>query len=125
MLAMADRDGRIWASVPGLAARAGVGIEDCEKALNKFKGPDPYSRTKDHDGRRIRDVDGGWELLNHAKYRNMLSAEERREYQRVKQAEYRKRRKVIKYESGCEGAQEAIRDGFYEAQPTVGPSNQA
>ena len=44
--------------------------------------PDQYSRTQDHEGRRIEAVEGGWRLLNHAKYRAMRDAENRREYQR-------------------------------------------
>jgi len=92
MLAMVDRSGEVHASVPGLAKRAGVTIEQCEFALQCLRSPDPYSRTKDHEGRRVRDIDGGWELLNHGKYRALLSAEERREYNRKKQAEYRLQR---------------------------------
>lgn len=112
MLAMSDRYGKVEASVPGLAYRAGVKLEECEAALEKFRSPDPYSRTKEHEGRRIEDVDGGFVLLNHGKYREMMSKEERREYQRVKQAEYRKRRKVLRVEAKCDGAQRAIADGM-------------
>jgi hypothetical protein len=92
MLAMVDRSGEVHASVPGLAKRAGVTIEQCEFALQCLRSPDQYSRTQDHEGRRIKDIDGGWELLNHGKYRALLSAEERREYNRRKQAEYRMQR---------------------------------
>jgi hypothetical protein len=97
MLAMSDRNGEVHASVPGLARRAGVTIQQCNAALACLESPDEYSRTKDHEGRRIREVDGGWELLNHGKYRALLSAEERKEYNRRKQAEYRegKRKGVI------------------------------
>lgn len=95
MLAMSDRDGRVWASVPGLAKRAGITIEECQEGLERFRSPDPYSRTKDNDGKRIREIDGGWELLNHAKYRDMMSEEQRREYQRIRQAEYRRKKKSV------------------------------
>jgi hypothetical protein len=93
LLAMKDRDGYIGASRPGLAKRAGVSLEECEAALEKFKRPDPYSRTKDFEGRRIEEAQGGWSVLNHHFYRNKLSDEDRREYKRVKQAEYRARLK--------------------------------
>jgi hypothetical protein len=93
MLAMVNMRGEVEASVPGLAKRAGVTLEQCEQALECFRSPDRYSRTQDHDGRRIRDIEGGWELLNHGKYRALLSAEERREYNRRKQADYRGRNK--------------------------------
>lgn len=96
LLAMCDAEGRVWASIPGLASRAGVSVKECETALDKFEGPDPYSRTKENQGRRIAEIDGGWQLLNHAKYRAMMSLEDRREYQRVKQAEYRAARKLGK-----------------------------
>ncbi|MDA1056058.1 MAG: hypothetical protein O3C40_37230 [Planctomycetota bacterium] len=89
MLAMCDRIGEVHASIPGLAVRAGVSIAECEAALACLMSPDPYSRTKDHEGRRVKEIDQGWELLNHAKYRALLSAEERREYLRRKQQEHR------------------------------------
>lgn len=79
MLALADRDGLVSASVPGLAHTAGVSMEDCERAIKVLMSPDPYSRTPDHEGRRIEKVTDGWELLNHAKYRALESAENRRE----------------------------------------------
>jgi len=82
LLAMADRRGRIYASIPGLANMARVPLEDTERAIERFLAPDKYSRTPDHDGRRIEPIDGGWRLLNHAKYRDIRDAEARREYQR-------------------------------------------
>ena len=89
MLAMADKKGRVWASIPGLASRAKVTIPEVEYALTKFLSPDKYSRTQDHEGRRIEVIDGGWALLNHAKYRALRDEEERRVYKTAKQREYR------------------------------------
>lgn len=80
MLAMANKHGFVFASIPGLANRARVSIEATEEAIKKFQQPDPYSRTKDFDGRRIEEVDGGWKLLNYAKHRAIRDEEERREY---------------------------------------------
>ena len=94
MLAMCDRNGEVHASIPGLAARSGVTLSECEDALNCLMSPDHYSRTKDHEGRRIAEIDGGWVLLNHAKYRALLSAEERREYNRRKQQEHRAKKSM-------------------------------
>lgn len=82
MLAMADSSGDVHGSIPGLARIANISLEDCEAALARFLGPDPYSRTKDNEGRRVEEIDGGWKLLNHAKYRKIRSAEERRDYMR-------------------------------------------
>jgi len=82
MLAMAGARGAVSASVPGLAHRARVTLEECEHALARFLAPDKYSRTSDHDGRRIVAIDGGWKLLNYEKYRAVRGDEERKEYQR-------------------------------------------
>ena len=89
MLAMADRKGRVYAAIPGLANTARVTIEECEQALARFMSPDKYSRTEDFEGRRIEPIDGGWRLLNHAKYREMRDAEERAIQNRDAQERYR------------------------------------
>lgn len=94
LLAMADKFGEVQASVPGLARRAGVSLEECKAALAKFLGPDEYSRSRDHDGRRIEEIEGGWRLLNHAYYRGLESLSERREYQRRWASERRARLKA-------------------------------
>lgn len=80
MLAMANKNGFVFASIPGLANRARVPVESVREAIQKFQQPDPDSRTKDFDGRRIEEVDGGWKLLNYAKHRAIRDEEERREY---------------------------------------------
>ena len=92
LLAMAGKDGVAEASVPGLADFARVSVEGTRRALVKLTSPDPDSRTEDHAGRRIQAVDGWWLLLNHAKYRAKLSDIERREYKRMKQAGYRRKK---------------------------------
>lgn len=89
MLAMADMNGDVQASIPGLAKMAGVSREECEAALASFLAPDKYSRSKESDGRRIEEVDGGWRLINHAKYTQMLSAADRRERGAERQKRYR------------------------------------
>jgi hypothetical protein len=82
MLAMADKGGCVYGSIPGLARRANVTLGEVETAMASFRSPDPYSRTQADDGRRIEDIDGGWRLVNHGKYAAVRNAEERREYQR-------------------------------------------
>jgi len=96
MLAMCDQHGYVGASVPGLAGRARVSVEDCLTALACFMAPDEFSRTKDHEGRRIVEADGGWVLLNHAKYRAKQSEEDRRERARVAMADMRANRRQQK-----------------------------
>ncbi len=90
MLATCDRHGIVEASVPGLAHVAGVSPDDVERAVATFLAPDAYSRTKDHEGRRIELVDGGWRILNHAKYRAKMSEDERRARDRDRKRAERK-----------------------------------
>ncbi len=76
MLAMSDKHGEVHASIPGLARLSGMSVDEAEKAINKLLSPDEYSRTPDNEGRRIVAINGGWELLNHGKYRLMASKED-------------------------------------------------
>ncbi len=94
MLALKNRHGQVNGSVPGLAALANVSTEDCRSALIKLSSADQDSRTKEFEGRRITVIDGGWQILNFAKYRNAMSEDERREYQRVWQQNKRKTKPV-------------------------------
>lgn len=93
LLAMADRDGTVEASVPGLARRANVNIEQAEHAIARLSSPDHYSRTKEHEGRRIAALEegGGWRLLNFEKYRDKLDAEDQRQKAAARQQRRRDR----------------------------------
>lgn len=90
MLILADVDGRVEASIPGLASTAGVSNAQCEEALACFLAPDKYSRTKDHDGRRIEEIPGGWVILNHHIYRDMRSPKQQKEAERQQRYQRRK-----------------------------------
>ena len=94
MLATSGPTGKVPGSVPGLANLCRVSIEDMERVLEILLSPDQYSRTPDNDGRRIQKCDGGWQLLNYVKYREMRDEGERKEYQRNWVKEKRCRQKV-------------------------------
>jgi hypothetical protein len=109
MLAMSDKHGRVFGSVPGLANRSQVSVEATRLALTTFLEPDLDSRTKDHEGRRIRPMDdgGGWVLLNHGKYRAIRDESERRVYK----AEHEKQRRVKRKASDVKGFVYYAQDG--------------
>jgi hypothetical protein len=129
MLAMADRHGVVEGSVPGLASFARVPVAACRRALTELASPDKDSRSQDHDGRRITAIDGGWQIVNHDKYRQRMGADERREYLRQKQAEYRRRIRqsptvsdtsILLTHTEAEADTEAVRtafDHFWAAYP--------
>ena len=95
MLALSDQNGEIQASIPGLARLASVSVADVEAALDKLLSPDKYSRTPDNEGRRICPIDGGWELLNHAKYRLMASKEDAKATNAARQKRHRNRNATV------------------------------
>lgn len=101
MLAMADREGRIFASRSGLARRAVITDEQFERALAILEGPDAESsdltRNPENNGRRIERAEGGWLVLNYSYYRDLQDADERRHNNRERQRRHReKSRRVTK-----------------------------
>jgi hypothetical protein len=93
MLLLKDQDGIVNASVPGLAHAAHVTLDECQQALEVLAGPDPYSRTPDLEGRRIVKAETGWRVVNHTKYRELMSAADRRAYKRKNEQARRDRKR--------------------------------
>lgn len=99
MLILARDPGVVMITIPGLADRAQVSIEQCEAALEALEGPDKYSRTPEHEGRRIQrleDGESGWLVLNWEKYRKKdhTAAERSKRYRERKKAADASRRVV-------------------------------
>lgn len=59
--------------------------------INAFLSPDKYSRTADHEGRRVAKIDGGWELLNFEKYRLLASTADTLAKNATRQKRFRER----------------------------------
>ncbi len=95
LLALSDADGTVRASVPGLASVARVDLRECEEAIRVFEEPDKYSRSTEHEGRRLEKMEGGWKILNYEKFRARLSRTDRREYHAHWMREHRKKLKSL------------------------------
>jgi hypothetical protein len=89
MLALKNQHGVVEGSIPGLAHIAGIPIEKCRKSIQRLESPDPDSRTQDFEGKRIKQTEDGWLILNHEKYSQ--KARNRAEYFK----EYRKSKSKI------------------------------
>lgn len=76
MLARSDSRGIVEGSIPGFASLCRMSVEDFMNALGNLSSPDPYSRTPDHEGRRIEPVQGGWRILNYLAYRERGQAKD-------------------------------------------------
>jgi hypothetical protein len=94
LLALSDRDGYVAGSMPGLATLARVSVEECRRALDRLQQADEYSRSPEYDGRRVEAVDGGWFILNRAKYRDLCWEEDKAERHRLANRRYYQNQKT-------------------------------
>lgn len=70
LLAADPRTGIVADSDPAIATRCGLALDETLAALEWLTLPDPYSRTKEHDGRRLsRLPSGGYQILNYQKHK--------------------------------------------------------
>lgn len=74
LLAMADGNGFVEASLPGIAKRAEVSVAECKEALHMFTNPDIESKSQVDEGRRVAKVERGWTVINHRAYRDLRTA---------------------------------------------------
>jgi len=78
-----------------LAAVLGMSVAEVAKAIDYLAAPDPESRSKIEEGRRlIREGEFCYRVPNFATYRAIRNEDDRREYNRQKQAEHRSRVKA-------------------------------
>lgn len=93
-LAMADPEGYVAGSIPGMAAMARMTVPEAEAAIEKLCGPDPYSQSQKMNGARLVPAqDGGWMIINHKKYQEMSNAEKRKAQNRQAAQVLRDKRK--------------------------------
>jgi hypothetical protein len=117
-------------------------------AIEFLTAPDPDSRNPKDEGRRmVREGKFQYRVVNWEEYQGISNAADLKEYNRRKQAEYRarkkqeqdmtpaqqeafekarkkeyaKRRRYVKREGAIQGATEAVRDGFAEANGDDSP----
>jgi len=99
MIVLSDRDGVVDMTSEAIARRTSIPLEIIDAGIAALMQPDPRSRTPAEEGRRIVPLedhrDWGWQIVNHAKYQAMRSAEERREYLRIAQATRREKLKAL------------------------------
>jgi hypothetical protein len=69
LLAACKSDGIAPVSPVFLSSISKISIDETMRHLSKLESPDIYSRSTENEGRRIRRVDGGFEIINYQKYR--------------------------------------------------------
>src|SRR6185503_4263767 len=91
-LAAMDEDGFArFAAVENLAHRARVSVKAATAAVAVLEAPDPNSTNKDHDGRRIERVPGGWMVLNAQHYKDIVTSENSRVKTRERVRKFREK----------------------------------
>ena len=104
MIVLCDPDGIVDITPAALSRRTGIPIEHIEKGIGILEGEDPYSRTPDSDGRRIVRLDDhrqwGWYIVNHKKYRDLVSHNDKRAKARERKRRQREREQQKPNEGG-------------------------
>jgi len=86
LIVIADEHGVVDMTPQALAGHTSYPLDLVEKGLAELAEPDPISRSKLEDGRRIIPLDPtrtwGWRIVNYGHYCQMTSRKERAEYQK-------------------------------------------
>lgn len=103
-----------------VAAAIGEDPKDVEKALDFLCSPDKRSQNKECQGKRLIQIsEFDYRVVSGKYYRAIRSEEERVEYQRLKQAEYRAKKKAMRNGKPITGEnlnQAMVEAGASEAQ---------
>jgi hypothetical protein len=90
------RAGRVELNPKKLADTLGGTLEDVRGAIEFLMKPDPHSRHKEREGRRlVKEGEFQYLLPSWGAYQQIRNEDERRAYNRKKQAEYRARSKPL------------------------------
>lgn len=107
MLADADAEGYVRGSVGGLARLANISRDAAVEGLRVLAAPDPDSRSPDHDGRRIEEVEPGtWRILNYRRWRELrtphqIAAAERQQRRRDRERDERDTSRAVTPVTPC------------------------
>ncbi len=131
LLAMMDATGLVRSTAPGIAKRAHLTLKQTTTALETFESPDKHSRSLNDEGRRIKRVDGGYQVINSEKYRKFdyTAAERMKRHRervtrngRIETVTLRKQKQKQKEEGSANGSRptESVEDWLIklEQNPT-------
>ncbi len=98
LIVLCDADGIIDMTPQSIARRTGIPIEHIEAGLDILIAPDPSSRSDSEEGKRIIPLNDerswGWQIVNHKHYRDLRTADDRREYMRNYMRDKRSKQKL-------------------------------
>lgn len=93
-LVLADAQGVVDMTPGAIHRVTNIPQDIIDAGIEKLQQPDPISRSDKEEGRRLVLIDPnrnwGWKIVNHEKYREIRSQEDRRKYMRTYMQGYRK-----------------------------------
>ena len=112
MIVLCDDAGTIDMTPQSIARRTGIPIEHIKEGIKILEAPDPYSRTTDHDGRRVERLDDhrpwGWTIINHNKYKMLADHEEKKKNDRERIAAKRAKARANKGLQGSRKVSQSV-----------------
>ena len=98
MIILCDSDGILDMTANAISRRTGIPADIINKGIEILESDDHFSRTPDEKGRRIVRIDDhrnwGWRIVNHKHYRDLRTANDKREYMRNYMREKREKDKL-------------------------------
>lgn len=92
-LILCDEEGHIDMTPDAISSRTTIPIEIVEHGIKELEAPDPDSRSRNEEGRRIVLVNPprkwGWKIVNHKAYREIKTKADLRDYWSDKKRESR------------------------------------
>lgn len=117
MIVLADFNGIVDYTPPAISRRTGIPLDIIEHGIEKLEAPDPYSRTPDDEGRRIRRMDEhrpwGWYIVNYEDYKTLASRAEERERARLRKQKQREKQRQA---TDSEEVSQDVTDGHGESR---------
>lgn len=105
MIVLADSEGVVDYTPPALSRRTGIPLDIIEHGIEKLQQPDPYSRSPDEEGRRIRLLDEhrpwGWHIVNYEHYCALATKAQQREQAKERKRRQRENRSQVTDSKGC------------------------
>jgi len=98
MIILCDSDGVLDMTASAIARRTGIPIKHIKHGISVLESPDPESRSPNSKGKRIIRLNDhrewGWTIVNHKHYRDLRTADDRREYMRKYMRDKREKEKL-------------------------------
>jgi len=99
LVIIADEDGIVDMTPPAISAKTSIPLKIIETGLKVLSESDKYSRSTDHDGKRIILIDEtrpwGWLIVNYAYYRNLACRKDKKRKDRERIALKRSKNKGV------------------------------